>query len=257
MATAVPVLPLLAAGVLDATAGRLRAWTRRVVPEWDAGGLVIGGAVLLLAVGLAAQQARFYFGTYADMDRWPNPTMQGRAVADQRPGALAMTIGRASHQINSGWVRLLAPKVERARRSVPRQRPAAGAAADPSPRLRPVSRAVGLPPLPARDLPGGLGPPLHAPDRGACRQRLPGAEESASRDGSAASRRPPTAPRAGFRGSARFRPTHRLGRGSGGARCCRCRATGTTDCGWARARPGYASTERPSCRCRPGNRHPR
>ena len=32
MATAVPVLPLLAAGVLDATAARLRAWTRRVVP---------------------------------------------------------------------------------------------------------------------------------------------------------------------------------------------------------------------------------
>jgi hypothetical protein len=114
MATAVPVLPLLAAGVLDATAGRLRAWTRRVVPEWDAGGLVVGGAALLLALGLAGQQARFYFGTYADMDRWPNPTLQGRAVAEQHPGALAMTVGRASHQINSGWIRLLAPEVERA-----------------------------------------------------------------------------------------------------------------------------------------------
>ena len=38
MATAIPALPLLAAGVLDATAGRLRVWTRRTVPEWDAGG---------------------------------------------------------------------------------------------------------------------------------------------------------------------------------------------------------------------------
>lgn len=112
MATAVPALPLLAAGVLDATAGRVRVWTRRVVPEWDAGGLVVGAVAVSVALGLTVQQARFYFGTYADMDRWPQPTIQGQAVADQR-GALVATIAGQSHQINAGWVRLLAYGVRR------------------------------------------------------------------------------------------------------------------------------------------------
>jgi hypothetical protein len=113
MATAVPVLPLLAAGVLDASAARVRGWTRRVVPEWDAGGLVISGFVVIVAGALAVQQAHFYFVTYADMERWPEPTIQGRAVADQR-GALVMTLGRQTDRINSGWVRLLAPHTDRA-----------------------------------------------------------------------------------------------------------------------------------------------
>ena len=115
MATAIPALPLLAAGVLDATAGRLRVWTRRTVPEWDAGGLVVGAVVLFVALGLTAQQARFYFGTYADMDRWPQPTIQGQAVAEQGRDALVATIARESHQIDSGWVRLLAYGVPRLR----------------------------------------------------------------------------------------------------------------------------------------------
>ena len=63
MATAVPVLPLLAAGVLDASAARIRGWTRRVVPEWDAGGLVVTGMVVIVAGALAVQQGRFYFVT--------------------------------------------------------------------------------------------------------------------------------------------------------------------------------------------------
>ena len=114
MATAIPTLPLLAAGVLDATAGRVNAWTRRVVPEWEARGLVVGALAVFVALGLTVQQARFYFGTYADMDRWPQSTIQGKAVAEEGRRALVATIARESHQVNSGWVRLLAHGVHRA-----------------------------------------------------------------------------------------------------------------------------------------------
>jgi hypothetical protein len=58
------------------------------------------------------QQAHFYFWTYAALDGWPQPTVQGQAVADQGD-ALVMTLGPDAHQINAGWVRLLAPHADR------------------------------------------------------------------------------------------------------------------------------------------------
>jgi hypothetical protein len=114
MAGAVPVIPLLAAGVLDELVHRLtraaaylRPQVRRVL-----GPAAFGCAVLVAGV-LAIQQGHFYFVTYGATDRWPQPTVQGRAVADQGPGALVMTLGKDYNQINSGWVRLLAPKADR------------------------------------------------------------------------------------------------------------------------------------------------
>jgi hypothetical protein len=114
MATAVPVLPLLAASVIDATAVRLIRWSRVAgASVARAAPIVVGTAAVGFAAALAAQQAHFYFVTYAHMYRWPQPTMQGQAVADQGRDALVMSFGRQSMQINSGWVRMLAPHVDR------------------------------------------------------------------------------------------------------------------------------------------------
>jgi hypothetical protein len=63
----------------------------------------------VVAIVLAAGQANFYFRTYGALDAWFSPTIQGEAVADQGTGALVVTLGRQYHQVNSGWVRLLAP----------------------------------------------------------------------------------------------------------------------------------------------------
>jgi hypothetical protein len=114
MAAAVPVIPLLAAGVLDELAERVTGVVRDLAPGARrlVGPVVTGGAVVV-AVVLAAQQGHFYFVTYGATDRWPQPTVQGRAVADQGSDALVMTVGHDYNQINSGWVRLLAPNADR------------------------------------------------------------------------------------------------------------------------------------------------
>src|SRR5262249_30979850 len=99
MALAVPVLPLLAALVLDTSATRLWRWARTVAPEWDAA-LVIGGAALLIAIGIAVQQGRYYFQTYANMFLWPGPTVEANAFAAEGRRGLAMSLGRESWRAN-------------------------------------------------------------------------------------------------------------------------------------------------------------
>lgn len=114
MATAVPVIPLLAAGVLDELAERLSALAIYLRPGGRrAIAVAAAGCAFLVATALAVQQGHFYFVTYGSTERWPQPTIQGQAVADQGPDALVMTLGHDYNQINSGWVRLLAPSVER------------------------------------------------------------------------------------------------------------------------------------------------
>jgi hypothetical protein len=114
MATAVPVLPILCALVLDNMVRRLGPLATRLPQQFRAPLLPVATALAVLVAGaLAFQQWSFYFRDYAAMDRWPQPTIQGRAVADQGPNALVITVGRESHQINSGWVRLLAPDADR------------------------------------------------------------------------------------------------------------------------------------------------
>jgi hypothetical protein len=114
MGAAVPVLALFPALVLDSLARRLELGLRRVdlrtapVLRWAPTAL----AALLMLV-LMWGQARFYFADYGKVDRWPQPTIQGRAVADQGADTLVVTLGRQYHMVNSGWVRLLAPNTPR------------------------------------------------------------------------------------------------------------------------------------------------
>jgi len=118
MATAVPVLSLLSALVLDSVARRVEA-TAQGKSERRApfGSRLVRrgatGAVALVAAVLIWQQGHFYFVDYAAMDRWPQPNVLGRAVADQGPNALVATVGELFHMVNSGWVRLLAPHADR------------------------------------------------------------------------------------------------------------------------------------------------
>ena len=114
MATAVPALPLLCALVLDECAGRLEVLAVTAVRALSKAFLPSVTALTVLIAGLLAwQQWNFYFVDYAASDRWPQPTVQGRAVADQGPNALVISLGRESHMVNSGWVRLMAPNADR------------------------------------------------------------------------------------------------------------------------------------------------
>jgi hypothetical protein len=117
MATAVPVLALFPALVLDSLIrrvdaaapllARLGGAARRGVP-WAATGLA------LLAIGaLMLDQGRAYFVDYAATDRWPQPSYLGWAVGDQGSDTWVLSVGRQSHMVNSGWVRLLAPDTPR------------------------------------------------------------------------------------------------------------------------------------------------
>ncbi len=114
MATAVPLLGLFPALVLDdlarraesipKTSERLRLVVRRGATA----------AVALVACVLAWREGRFYFGEYAAMDAWPYTRVEGKTVAEQGKDAWVISLGNQFHMVNSGWVRLLAPFANRA-----------------------------------------------------------------------------------------------------------------------------------------------
>lgn len=114
MATAVPLLGLLPALVLDDLARRAEAIPkdserlRRVVRR----GATV--AVALAASVLAWREGRFYFGEYAKTDAWPYTRIEGQTVAEQGKDARVISLSYQSHMVNSGWVRLLAPFATRA-----------------------------------------------------------------------------------------------------------------------------------------------
>ena len=112
LATAVPVIPLLAAGVLDELADRVAVLGRSLHVRFDAAAAATV-AVIAVALTLAASQAYTYFGRYGDVDAWSRPTLQGRAAAAQGD-ALVLSLARNFHEVNAGWVRLLAHEVSRA-----------------------------------------------------------------------------------------------------------------------------------------------
>ncbi len=110
MATAVPAFGLFPALVLDSLARQLEA----AVPPGRGGGAQVApsvatGLAALLTAGLMVQQWRFYFVTYAAMDEWSEPTLMGRVVHEQGDDTQVFSLGRQSHIVNQGWVRLLAP----------------------------------------------------------------------------------------------------------------------------------------------------
>ena len=105
-ATAIPVLPLLAALVLDEAARRFGAAPGRARVAATA------AAAVVVALCAAAELA-FYFGPYAASDRWPYKRVEGAAAAEAGAGGWALTVGNDAHMVNSGWVRLLAPRAHR------------------------------------------------------------------------------------------------------------------------------------------------
>jgi hypothetical protein len=114
MSTAVPVLALFAALVLDDTARRLSALAAGRAPRVAAaitGG--IGAVAGLVVLALAGRELDFYFRHYAKADAWPSPRAEGQGVAAMGPGAWALSLGREFHMVNSGWIYLYAPDVLR------------------------------------------------------------------------------------------------------------------------------------------------
>ncbi len=114
MATAVPLLGLFPALVLDDLARRAESTPKaserlRVVVRRGA-----TAVVALVACVLAWREGRFYFGEYAAMDAWPYTRVEGATVAEQGKDAWAISLGDQFHMVNSGWVRLLAPVARRA-----------------------------------------------------------------------------------------------------------------------------------------------
>ncbi len=114
MATAVPVLALFVALVLDSMIRRVAALVQGVNIQWARSVPIAATAVSLVVVALLmAEQGRFYFGSYGSSEHWPWPSHEGQAVNAQGNDTLVVGIGRKAHEVNSGWVRLLAPNTPR------------------------------------------------------------------------------------------------------------------------------------------------
>ncbi len=113
-AAAVPALALFPALVLDSLALRVEAffadkrWADKLRVSW-----LTSGAIAAVTLFLVWTQYDFYFNVYGNSDRWPQPTIQGDSVNDQGTDTLVVSVAREYHQVNSGWVRLLAPYTPR------------------------------------------------------------------------------------------------------------------------------------------------
>lgn len=104
-AAAIPVLPLLAALVLDETARRFgRSGGARAAAT---------AAAALVAALCALAELSYYFGPYAALDRWPFTRVEGAIADEAGTGGWALTVGVDGHMVNSGWVRLQAPRALR------------------------------------------------------------------------------------------------------------------------------------------------
>ncbi len=109
MATAVPVLAIFAALVLDEGARRFAAPVK--TPEIR---VAVTALVAAASLALAARELVFYFGDYAKLDAWPYPRIEGGAVAREGRDAWVVSLGGQFHMVNSGWVYHLAPDSYRA-----------------------------------------------------------------------------------------------------------------------------------------------
>ncbi|MFI5120893.1 MAG: PA14 domain-containing protein [Thermoanaerobaculia bacterium] len=109
MATAVPVLAIFAALVLDEGARRFAAPLKR-----RGGRVAVAALVAAAALALAARELVFYFGEYAKLDAWPYPRIEGGTIAREGRDAWVVSLGGQFHMVNSGWVYHLAPDSLRA-----------------------------------------------------------------------------------------------------------------------------------------------
>jgi hypothetical protein len=109
MSTAVPLIAVFAALVLDDLARRVEAAGRigSGVASRVAGGAATAGVALAAGI-LMAGELRFYFQSYAATDRWVATRLEGKAVSDRGP-SWVFSLGSHVHMIHSGWIRLLAP----------------------------------------------------------------------------------------------------------------------------------------------------
>ena len=92
-ATAVPVLALFPALVLDNLAVRVEGFLSRR-PKIGRKRLVwaTSGIAAAVTLFLVVSQYDFYFNVYAHDDRWPQPTIQGKAVNDQGTNTLVVSL---------------------------------------------------------------------------------------------------------------------------------------------------------------------
>jgi hypothetical protein len=141
-AAAAPALALLPALVLDSLARRVEALFAQkagsatqsqaryyqLAPRNSQ--FVTAIPIVAVVLFLMWTQYDFYFNVYGNTDRWPQPTIQGRSVGDQGPNTQVVSLAREFHQVNSGWVRLLAPYTPRGGDRNPGQDLPLGAPAD-------------------------------------------------------------------------------------------------------------------------------
>ncbi len=109
MATAVPVLAIFAALVLDDVARRCSAPLVKIRAR-----AAVSALAAAVAIALSARELVYYFGTYAKRDAWPYPRLEGAAVAREGKDAWVLSVGNQFHMVNSGWVYHLAPDSFRA-----------------------------------------------------------------------------------------------------------------------------------------------
>jgi hypothetical protein len=114
MATAVPVVALFAALVLDDVARRIGDLAAGSPPHLRRRMAAVVAAVAgLVGVALGGRELYFYFQVYAKSDAWPFPRAEGQGIAALGPRTWVLGLGREFHMVNSGWIYLYAPDVPR------------------------------------------------------------------------------------------------------------------------------------------------
>ena len=112
MAAAVPVLALFPALVLDNLAQRAEVFLATRWPNARVTGWAASGVAALVVAGLMWREGRYYFVDYAKVDSWPGARVEAEAVRALGADTLVTSLGRSSHMVISGLLRLMAPDAQ-------------------------------------------------------------------------------------------------------------------------------------------------